>query len=645
MKQQKKSVLKRSHLVISSALLVFCCAVYMILELQSVSPLSRKLSLKIQEVEAEADASPAQTPALMGGEQEFDNGDSSIGKQGDGDRHSHDTRVNFSLRHVESFLDADSRTKTVHEIFEAIDSAYGLRDYKIHKDGIDGNEIKRRAEKLEQSFLFEKPSEQIDREKLMTKKVVFFSKWLDRLRSYLAYFEDSQLSLIMQTQLPIAYLGFQSHLIDDAVVVSMVSQHAVEHNPGINVGDEILSIDGKSIKDGIRELSSMISQSSDRQRKFLAAKAVSQRSFYYPETAYANIEIKSRLDRKVRSYNLPWFVDGARDNLFTQMLLNQGLAYKPFSETFAADNLGQSQDLPSIVREKVSWYEASSNMTQGSLRFQTGFLKRSGKSIGVIKIHSFASNELISSDGQKSQSWQKPISAFVRNLRQKELPLILDLRDAKTGPLSRADSLVRALTATDESYSSYTQVFRLSPKVSADQSDDFFTQKGSFPQRLIAKYMSQALLNRNPMSLAWTNSDGLGNDPEVGGYNQKIAVLISSACMQVCELAASLLGEASRVIFVGEETNGSASSFFSVNSPLRYDWSSRDQAIRINIPTRILGRPGSVGRKVFLTEEFMGNLCFEKKPILPDFPVYDGIIDFLRPHQAIYQAAINAMHE
>jgi hypothetical protein len=303
-----------------------------------------------------------------------------------------------------------------------------------------------------------------------------------------------------------------------------------------------------------------------------------------------------------------------------------------------ADGLDEYADLLSAnpeIEDEVLWFDAD---RKNSLAYRTGYIRDYRGLYGVIRIFSFFAKKVTDKDKVSSSSWRSPMIQFINELKRKKIPLVLDLRNHKGGHISHASDLMRMITRQGESYSSFTEAFRVAKSLEP-LSRVKESELDRYAEQVVVKYLKQAIRQNKSHTIVWPFAATLGNEPEIGGYNEPIIALISPYCISACEYLASMIKSSQRGQLIGTHTNGSGTAFYT-HAPYvtRTDVELSD-GVFANIPNKIIGQPGPPGQSAFLDEDAVFNLSLENQPISPDKPFFEGPIDLKMPDRAWFEAA------
>lgn len=150
--------------------------------------------------------------------------------------------------------------------------------------------------------------------------------WLTRVRNaktdlefwnvcaeYVASFQDSHTFFLLPSSYS-AWLGISVDIYEGKVMVDSVDANAFTGVPPVNVGDELVSLDGKLVADLIQEISSRLGDGNSQSRKRYAATMLVDRGQAILPSAHLISEKASlmihRPDGSTATVELPWIVSG-----------------------------------------------------------------------------------------------------------------------------------------------------------------------------------------------------------------------------------------------------------------------------------------------------------------------------------------------
>lgn len=460
-------------------------------------------------------------------------------------------------------------------------------------------------------------------------------QFFDRLRQLIAMFQDTHFAITKDSGFPNVHVGVQSRLVDGKVLVSDLDRKRLASEGIVNlpeIGDEIIAVNGQPAKGVIEHLGTSVSASSLAYRQAVAATSITRRDFSYPKDQTLKLKIISRKHNKVYDIVLPWAVEASPHNEAV------GVISEHLDFNVKADGLDEYADLLSAnpeIEDEVLWFDAD---RKNSLAYRTGYIRDYRGLYGVIRIFSFFAKKVTDKDKVSSSSWRSPMIQFINELKRKKIPLVLDLRNHKGGHISHASDLMRMITRQGESYSSFTEAFRVAKSLEP-LSRVKESELDRYAEQVVVKYLKQAIRQNKSHTIVWPFAATLGNEPEIGGYNEPIIALISPYCISACEYLASMIKSSQRGQLIGTHTNGSGTAFYT-HAPYvtRTDVELSD-GVFANIPNKIIGQPGPPGQSAFLDEDAVFNLSLENQPISPDKPFFEGPIDLKMPDRAWFEAA------
>ncbi|MFW7381170.1 MAG: S41 family peptidase [Oligoflexus sp.] len=538
----------------------------------------------------------------------------------------------YSYGHGRSFFyyNQDDRLQILREFKQAIRARYALLDIKRQRLGVDAALVFDQALEREAAMLdVHDPSAQAQSN----------LEFMDRLKAIAAIFQDSHLQLKELVPLPDVYLGLKTRWVEGHIIITSMENRLEEiwrhQKISIEIGDQIIAIDGKPVDEWLEILQDYIPGSSKAYRQELAAEALTKRSFYYPERATSHLRIRSANDKYERDVNLTWYTNAETIRPDAALfLVNRGIQFR-VEESYIGVNI---YDAPLNLEASEEWFSADA---PDQLVYRLGYIRKPGKKpVGVLQVFSFYSLEIIQSDGEMLDTWEAPLVRFVKELNEEKTELILDIRWNEGGHTFLAENLVRILMPIEVSYASYTEAFRITPSIRQMWQGQDFKVDSSYSDSQAVRYVNEATMNARDHTYVWAHSEPLEAHPEVGGFEQGLIVLVSPSCLSSCELLAMLLQQHKRATLLGSETNGTGAGYFEWEPFSGGRWTDSYEVITVDIPNYLIGRPGQAGKMLYPSPTAYIEFNKENQPIVADIPYRETQQDVLRAGTGWFEAAI-----
>lgn len=481
----------------------------------------------------------------------------------------------------------------------------------------------------------------------------------DRMRRCLAGFEDGHLLFGPPAKLPQVALGVGLRVTADGTVrIANREKKLVSYLRTVSglrdledllaVGNEVLEIDGRPVADVLAELARHVAGSSAGARRERAVDALTRRDFLYPQRRVASLAIAVNGGRRV--VELPWWIaPEAERHVLTQAYLRRtGIAttellawrYDHAKDAWDEDAAPSAGHLRSDTvlspRDAASLREYRDEGDRVAVRLGE-VVRRRDRALCYAQILTFHTETLSGPGG--TRPFAKVLEGFVRECKEKELDLVLDLRHNGGGYIAHASSVASMLSRPDRPSPGGALLLRATTRnqlvfqerspalgsVPARADDD------AFEPRRVVEAIASAQRARREYTHAFLEKP-LRPSEAVGGYDGKVVALVSPACMSACDRLAGMLKTSGRAVLVGGPTEGAGGSQQEAkNLPAR--WTDPEGLLWISIPNAAMG----VQRELPLAgkgrqpsaETFFASLAFENRPVEPDVP-YATTADDLR---------------
>ena len=142
---------------------------------------------------------------------------------------------------------------------------------------------------------------------------------------------------------------------------------------------------------------------------------------------------------------------------------------------------------------------------------------------------------------------------------------------------------------------------------------------------------------------AFTLTDDVKPNPEVGGYDQEVIALISPNCISACDGMALLLEKAGRAKVIGTTTNGTGAGFIGSAPFDNVQMRDRNQVVSLRIPNRMFGPGGEIGRHVFDEADAYLKYNSENRPVVAPQQYVETLEDFTDKSAGWYRTALEAL--
>ncbi len=463
-------------------------------------------------------------------------------------------------------------------------------------------------------------------------------RFVDRLRACLAGFEDGHLFLSMPRPLPSVSLGVRLRRTGDGKVYVAyrdpgVARWLEESGRALDVGDEVVAVDGRPVAEALAALARFIPASSDAARLERAVDALGRRDFAFPDRKQATFTVAS--GGALRAVTLPWLIGPAASSnpLAAGYVKRTGLASSDRID-WRADPRGawlrDRGDSEGLLRgDPVVAADDAARLTTyrgdgGQLSLRTGVAGADGSPVCYAQILSFHTENL--SSGGRAQPFCDVLRDFLRGCQERHLDLILDLRQNEGGYLSHSSSLAAMLTPRETISPGGALLLRATAqneRVYRDRSPMLGTS-GVNTEGGARSEPEQILMAIRDARRARTEFTPAFLEPPLSaeadlGFQGRVVALTSPGCMSACDRLAAMLQRGHRAVLVGGATEGAgASQQESKDQSAR--WVDAADLVGVSIPNAAMGvqTTAAVGVGKATAEQFWDQLAFENRPVQPD---------------------------
>jgi Peptidase family S41 len=497
-------------------------------------------------------------------------------------------------------------------------------------------------------------------------------RFYDRMRRCTAAFQDGHLLLSAPARLPQVALGISLRLVDGRVYVATRERKVISYLETVSglrdlddllaVGNEVVEIDGRPVADALADLAQYLPASSEAARLERAVDALARRDFAYPSRSAAAITVVVGGAR--RALELPWWTSpDAEAHVMTQAWLRRTRVATTELLSWRYDAAKDAWDRDAGAAEGYLRTEAILPPRDAAglreyldaderVAVRLGeVVRRRDRAFCYLQILTFHSETLGSREGR--QPFTAVIDGFVKQCRDKELDLVLDLRHNDGGYLSHTNALVATVGERQKAYPAGALLLRASTLnqlvfqqrapvlggIPARSSDDVLE-----PRR-IADAIGAARKAQQDFTPAFLEAPLRASDA-VGGYAGRIVALVAPTCMSACDRLAGMLRSSGRAVLVGTPTEGAGGSQQEARN-LAVRWSDPEGLLSLSIPNAAMGvqpPPGGTGRKRsdVPADDFFEKLAFENRPVTPDVP-YATRLDDLTHHNRGWLEKVEAV--
>jgi hypothetical protein len=494
-------------------------------------------------------------------------------------------------------------------------------------------------------------------------------RFMDRFRACIASFEDGHLFMVMPRSLPPVSLGVVLRLAADGKVyvayrdpgVARWLEEASARPPGqrLDVGDEVVAVDGRPVRGVIDELARHIPASSLGARVERAVDALTRRDFAYPEAREAVLAVAAP-GGAPRVVRMPWFIAGgaAQNPLLAGWLKRTGLGTSDridwrspshgawLREGGVAEGLLRGDPaLDPSDAARLKSYRGDG----GQLAVRLGEAVTDGAPVCYAQLLSFHSENLTGPDGKRP--YLDVLREFLAGCAERDRDLVLDLRQNEGGYLSHSSALAGMLTPREtitpggalllRATAQNEKVYKERSPMLGASTDQAPGHAPSEPEQILMAIRDarRAKAEYTPAFL----EPPIGADEELG-FRGRVVALTSPGCMSACDRLADILKHAHRAVLVGGPTEGAGASQQETKDQSAR-WADKDGWLGVSIPNAAMGVQVAAvaGARQASADVFFERYAFENRPVEPDQAYATTLDDLLHQNRGWLQAARAAL--
>jgi hypothetical protein len=478
------------------------------------------------------------------------------------------------------------------------------------------------------------------------------TRFYDRMRRCTAAFQDGHLILGAPARLPLVALGVGLRLADGKVYVAnrerklagtlSASSVARDLEAVLAVGNEVLEVDGRPVADWLEELGRYVPASSPAARLERAVDALTRRDFLYPERRTATLTVLVNGAR--RAVELPWWISpDAAGHVMTQGYLRRTGIPTGGPITWRRDAAKEASEEAAVLgylrtdtilppSDAAGLREYLSDQDRPAVRLGE-VVRRKDRAFCYLQILTFHTESLGDRDGR--QPFATVLEGFVKECKEKELDLVLDLRQNEGGYISHSSALLGMLSPKGRSYPGGALLLRantLNQLVFQQRSQTVGgiaarAAGGEFEPRVV-EAIGEARRARQDFTPAFLEPPVRASEA-VGGYDGRVVALVAPTCMSACDRLAGMLRGAGRAVLVGGPTEGAGGSQQEAKD-LSARWTDPEGLLSLSIPNAAFGVQHDLPaeqRAERSADEFFRALAVENHPVPPDVPYATGLED------------------
>lgn len=565
-----------------------------------------------------------------------------------------------------NYLDKEDRLLILRDFLKTVELQYALLPLKKELIGLDYKAMKAEAiaaeESIEDVLLEPKDRKNDDvRDRVTFLQASSNMEFLDRMTVLVAKFKDTHFGIYEKIARPFIYTGVRLFRIDGKVVVGslenkflgMASKLSGADLSVVKIGDEVISIDGVPVEEKVNELKPYISGSSEEFIDSQAVRSLMLRNVKYEKKNYMRVVFK-----KAGTIKLPIFANSSSSvtpRLDVITYLNKynvqsdatsiGITFDQNSQKWNDSDISYTGYATKNIVKNLKG-SATYIGEDGRPAIQTGFFINKGKTYAVMQVMTFSTTKV--SKGNEVLTFIDALRNFVLEVKESELPLILDLRVNNGGNGSYPAMLLSMIAKEKDVYKPSTTSLRMTQYIRG-------LYIGELAQRVVAEdenegvtieilqnLIDSALENNADYTPMFTSGVPVKADPKVGGFNNKIVALVTADCVSACDKTAFLIKETKRAVIIGTHSNGTGAGFISTNQ-LNTNWEDRLSVFSSRLPNYLFGKPGDDLTTLVYGETSVSELCTENKPTVADIQYSSKMIDLAKDNLGWLQVAAQVL--
>lgn len=540
-----------------------------------------------------------------------------------------------------NYLDKADRLLILNDFLKTVELEYALLPLKKKLIGLDFEKLKTDAIAAENSaadFLLSG----LDRTKAEARDRVAFLQaksnmdFFDRMVAIAAQFKDTHFGMGEKIPRPLIYSGLRFYRIQGAIVLGSVETKFLKMAMKVSgvdysrlaIGDQVLAIDGVDVEAKVKELKPFISGSSEEFIDSQAVRSLTLRNVKYPEKNYMTVMFKN-----AGIFKFPIFANSSQGEAprvdaityFNKIGIpsdatNIGLNYNPDSKQWTDDGLKFDGFSPAKLHLHLKGLtEYLDDSKQPGMR--TGYYIKNGKTYGVLQLLTFYTKNF--TNGENVQTFADAIRGFISELKDEDIPLILDLRRNGGGNGNLPAVVLGILLDENTVLPGASSGFRMTSYMRQ-------IQEASLHQEVVAEdltfgvtmdemkdFMQKTIDEQKDYTPMFANEIVI-TDPAVGGYSNKIVALVTADCISACDKMSFLLKASKRATIIGTHSNGTGAGFLSMSSEFNTKWSDPLHIFDTQVPNYLFGRPGDNFMTTVFEEGSEEKLCSENRPTIAD---------------------------
>ena len=551
-----------------------------------------------------------------------------------------------------NYLDQADRLLILNDFLQTVELEYALLPLKKERIGLDFQKLKADAIEVESNVkdITISSAERSDadlKNKIAFQQAASNLDFLDRMHALVAQFKDTHFGIHEKISKPLIYTGVRLFRIQGKIIVgslenkflAMAGKLSGADFSTIKIGDEVISIDGIPVEEKISQMKKYVSASSDGFADSQAIRMLTIRSEAYEKKNFIKLQLKN-----AGLIKLPIFANIPNGSTLRQDAMTY---FKKMEIPTDTSSIGMTYDKTlnkwtdsALTFEGYNTRKLHLNLKglteyaddEGAPGLRTGYYINKGKTYGVLQILTFYTKNL--KTPTVTLPFIEAIRNFVLEMKENELPLIIDMRVNGGGNGSFPSQVLSLLTEEGVVYPGATSGFRMTQYMRQVQEPGLFQQVVGEDQStgLTMDQLKDLIDNTLANHLEYTpmfTTEVIPFDSKVKGFNNKIVALVTADCISACDKMAFLLKSSKRATIIGTHSNGTGAGFLSTDE-LNTQWEDKLRVISTQVPNYLFGIPGGNFDEVTFGDGSVSKLCSENRPTIADVQYSPTPVDVMR---------------
>jgi hypothetical protein len=560
------------------------------------------------------------------------------------------------------YLDKEDRLLIVNDFLKTVELDYALLPLKEKRIGLDFKKLKAEAIAAEEAAesvtvtAADRANEEV-RARLSFLQARGNMEFLDRMQKLVAQFQDTHFGIHEKIVRPLVYTGLLFNRVDGKIIVGaiekklmgMASKLSGSDFSQIQIGDEVLAINGEPVEKRINELKKYIPASTEEYADLQAVESLTIRNFAYDSSNSMTIVFK-----KAGVLKLPLFANtpvGETPRLDALTFLKKysvptdtttiGISYNKETKQWNDGDLAFEGYSPRKLHLNLKGLNVMIG-DDGQPALRTGYYINKGKTYGVLQILTFMARNVKS--GETQMSFIDGIRKFVLELKENQIPLILDLRNNPGGNGNLPAQVLSVLAPEGASYPGATSGYRMTSYIRQLQEPELFQEVVGEDQSFgltmdeMKDVFQKTIDERRPFTPMLGGETISYDEEKVKGFDNKIVALVTADCISACDKMSFLLKSSGRAVIIGTHSNGTGAGYLS-NSELNTKWEDRLRVFETQVPNYLFGVPGADIKQTVFDDNSVESMCSENKPTFADVPYAPTMLDAARNNVGWLQKA------